>query len=247
MGLLDNTTAMVSGGSLGIGYAIAARLGELGANVSVCARRVEPLRDALARFEERGISALGVLADVSREEDVERWFSDTEERFGPAGVLVNNAGVSGYGDLMELTDEAWDQTFSVNCRGVFLCTKRALPAMIEAKKGRILMISSIASQYYRRGHGLYFATKWALNGFSHCLAKEVNPHNIHVHILCPGMVETRFFDSAGGRPHPGDREYAEPSVYADLAETLLRLPENLDTLEWCALPQWQLKNFGIRR
>ncbi len=238
---------MISGGSKGIGYAMAERMGKHGAKISICGRNQEALNTAETKLTEQGIEVLAVNADVSREKDVDGWFNQTESQFGNPTILCNNAGTSGIGSLMDIKEEAWDHTMAVNCRGVFLCTKRALPNMIAAKRGRIVMTSSIASKYFRRDHSLYFASKWALNGFSHCLAKEVNEHNIHVHLICPGMTETNFFDTMGGRPHPEDHWYAEPETYAELAEYVCSLPEQLDTLEICVLPEWQVKNFGIRR
>ncbi len=238
---------MISGGSKGIGYAIAKRLGEQGAKISFCARNENDLNQAEPELKQAGIDVLAIQADVSQEIDVNRWFQKTEKRFGLPTILVNNAGISGTNSLLELTEEQWDKTMSVNCRGVFLCTKRALPAMMQAKKGRIFMISSIASIYYRKGHSLYFASKWALRGFSHCLAKEIHEYNIHVHQICPGMTETRFFDNRGGRPHPPEKMYADPETYAEQVEYLCNMPDHLDTLEYCTFPDWQLKNFGIRR
>jgi len=247
MKALCDQIVMISGGSQGIGYAIAHRLGVQGAKISFCARTEESLRKAESLLGQAGIDCLAVQADVSQANDVERWFYLTEQDFGPVSILINNAGISGKGPFLELSESQWDKTMAVNCRGVFLCTQRALPAMTQAKQGRIIMVSSISSLYYRKGFSLYFASKWALNGFAHCLAKEVQEHNIHVHILCPGMVETRFFDSMGGRPHPPDYVYAEPEVYAEWVERLCMLPDNLDTLEIAVLPSWQLDRFGVRR
>lgn len=245
--MLSKEIIMISGGSAGIGLAAAKRLGGKGAKISICARSPDRLHEAEHTLSRLGIRVLAVQADVSRPDDVEAWFDQTENYLGSATVLVNNAGVSGYGSFMELTEEQWDTTMSVNCRGVFLCTRRALPNMIKARRGRIVMISSIAAQYFRRDHSLYFASKWALNGFSHCLAKEVREHNIHVHIVCPGMTETSFFDSIGGRPHPQDREYVTPETVAELVEFFCTLPDHVDTNEYSLFPSWQLRNLGIRR
>ncbi len=244
---LENEIIAITGGSQGIGYATASRLGKQGARISLCSRREETLRQAERQLLDEGIDVLTVQADVSNEADVERWFSQTEARFGAVSILVNNAGISGYGRLEELTEAQWDRTMSVNCRGSFLCTRRALPNMIQVKNGRLVFISSVASQYYRNGHSLYFASKWALNGFAHCVAKEVNEHNIHVHIICPGMTETHFFDEAGGRPHPPDKPYIEPDQIAEMVERNCRLPQGFDMNEYSLFPSWQLYNFGIRR
>jgi NAD(P)-dependent dehydrogenase (short-subunit alcohol dehydrogenase family) len=238
---------MISGGSKGIGFAAAARLGARGSKISFCARDEADLQQVEKTLCDAGIDVLAVRADVSADADVERWFEETERRFGSLTILVNNAGISGVGPFTKLSEEQWDKTMSVNCRGVFLCTRRALPAMMQAQKGRIFMISSVSSKYYRKGHSLYFATKWALNGFAHCLAKEVREYGIHVHILCPGMTETRFFDNMGGRPHSVDKIYADPEIYAEQMEALCHLPDHMDTLEFCTFPSWQLNNFGIRR
>lgn len=244
---LKNEIIAITGGSLGIGYATALRLGKLGAKISLCSRREEPLRQAEKTLQAEGVDAMAFQTDISNEDEVERWFSQTEDRFGPVSILVNNAGISGYGRLEELTAEQWDRTMSVNCRGAFLCSRRALPAMIGAHRGRIVFISSASSLYYRQGHALYFASKWALNGFAHCLAKEVNEHHIHIHIICPGMTETNFFDAAGQRPHAPDFPYVAPGQIAEMVEHNCLLPQGFDTNEYSLFPSWQLKNFGVRR
>ncbi len=140
---------MISGGSLGMGFSTAQRLGRAGAKVSICGRREEVLRDAVKKLRNEGIEAMGVPADVSLENEVEYWFSETERNFGHASILVNNAGISGRCTFLDLDEKQWDKTIGVNCRGPFLCTRRAIPAMKSAQKGRIIFISSIAGQYYR--------------------------------------------------------------------------------------------------
>lgn len=244
---LQQEVATISGGSLGIGFSIARRLGRMGARISICGRRNDALQQARESLCAEGIDVLAVTADVAREDDVERWFSETEARFGSASILVNNAGISGHGPFTGLDESQWDETVGVNCRGPFLCTRRSIPAMKQAKRGRILYISSIAGQYYRKDFSLYFTSKWALMGFAHCAAKELNPFNIHVNIICPGMTETRFFDRLGGRPHPEEKNYVDPDRVADLVEHFCSLPEGVDTNEYSIFPSWQLKNLGIRR
>lgn len=238
---------MISGASLGIGFATARRLGRAGARISICGRRENLLHEAAEKLRGEQIDVLEICADVSKEEDVDRWFDETAKRFGAPSVLVNNAGIAGIGALMELDEAQWDKTMRVNCRGAFLCTRRAAFFMKQADRGRIIFISSIAGQYYRGGYSLYFASKWALNGFAHSAAKELQPFNIHVHIICPGMTETRFFDAYGARPHPAEKHYVDPDAVADMVERFCRLPEGVDTNEYSIIPSWQLKNLGLRR
>lgn len=244
---LNQEIVMISGGSQGIGFSVARRLGLAGARISICGRRGDVLKQAQETLRGEGIDVIVVAADVSREDEVDRWYAGTEEQFGPASILVNNAGIAGQNPLLELDEKQWDQTIGVNCRGPFLCTRRAIPAMKQARRGRIIFISSISGQYYRREHSLYFTSKWALMGFAHCAAKELSPYNIHVHILCPGMTETRFFDEIGGRPHPEDKNYVDPGLVAEWVERFCLLPEGIDTNESSIFPSWQLKNLGIRR
>ena len=247
MDSLKNQVVMISGGSKGIGYATALRLGLAGAKISICARGNESLQKALSQLQEQGVDAMAGQADITEESDIERWFSATEKQFGPATVLVNNAGISGYGNITELTEEQFDQTIRVNLRGVFLCTRRVIPGMIQAKQGKIIFLSSIASKYFRHGHSLYFASKWALNGFALSVAKELNPHHVHAHILCPGMTETNFFDATGGRLHADDVYYMEPGLIAEQIEHLCLLPDSVDTLDFALFPSWQQHSLGVRR
>jgi 3-oxoacyl-[acyl-carrier protein] reductase len=247
MDITCNDVIMISGGSKGIGFAISERLGLLGARISICGRDESALDQARQALADKGVDVLSARADVSSVDDVEQWYEKTESRFGPVSILIPNAGISGYGNLADLTEEQFDQTMATNVRGVFLCVKRGLPAMTRQRRGKIIIISSIASKYFRHGHSLYFATKWALNGFAFSVAKEVNEYNVHVHVLCPGMVETEFFTSAGGRPHEASLPYIEPSLIAELTERLITLPDTVDTLDWAVFPHWQQPSLGIRR
>ncbi len=247
MNNFQDQIVMISGGSEGIGYAIAERLGRQGAKISLCARNQENLNQAASHLKSNDVECLAAQTDVSNPSDVENWFAETEKAFGPCTVMVNNAGIAGDGPILELTEEQWDKTMSVNCRGVFLCTKRALPSMMERKSGRIVMISSIAGKYYRPTHSLYFATKWALNGFSRSLAKEVSEHGIHVKIICPGMTETNFSEEMGGRPHDQNHPYVTPELIAEHVEHACLEPDGIDTIERCIFPSWQLPRQGRRR
>jgi len=247
MDAIANQVVMISGGSEGIGYAVAERFGKQGAKISICARSEEKLREAAYKLENQSIDCLAVQADVSNEADVENWFKLTEQKYGPALILVNNAGVSGVSPVLDLSEDQWDHTMSVNVRGVFLCCKRALPAMMEKKDGRIVMISSIASQYFRPNHSLYFASKWALNGFSSSLAQEVSEHGIRVKIICPGMTETNFFDEMGGRPHEDQVPYVTPEHIADQVEHACLEPDGAESMKRAIFPAWQVPRQHKRR
>ena len=136
---------------------------------------MRPEKDRLAaavrRLREQNVEVLAVRADVSREGDVERWFAETEHWFGAPTILVNNAGIPGHGPMLDITEAQWDLTMNVNCRGPFLCTRRALPFMMQARRGRVLFISSTPRNITAK-ISPYFASKWALSGFAHCVARR---------------------------------------------------------------------------
>lgn len=247
MKFLEGQTAFVTGGSRGMGKAIALHLAGAGAKVAVCARREGDLEAAGRELRAIVPDCLALPLDISRAEDVQAGVERIEATLGPIDILINNAGIFLNGPVWEMTVGEWDAQFGINLKGQFLVTRAVVPGMIARRRGRVLFISSIAAQYYRKNFTLYFASKWALSGFAHCVAKETHEYNIHVHILCPGMTETNFFETLNGRPHPEECAYLKPDTVAALAEHLVCLPENVDTNEYSLFPSFQLKNFGIRR
>jgi len=189
--------AVVTGGSVGIGFAIARALVAQGFQVVISARRKPALDAAVQRLSGGDVHA--VVADVREASDAERLIAEARKRFGGVDVLVNNAGVGIFGNVADMSIEQWRQVIQTNLDGVFYCTRAALPEMRQRGGGFIINISSLAGRNAFAGGAAYCASKAALNQFSEALMQEVRYDNIRVSYVMPGSVSTGFGDrgSAG--------------------------------------------------
>ena len=194
---LEGKTALVTGGSRGIGLAIAHRLGEMGAHVSICARDKSRLETATNELKRKGIRALGMHADVTLPSDVELLVQQTEASLGSIEILVNNAGTGYFGPVQAATEAVWDSVLDTNLKGVFLLTKAVASGMIERRGGHIINIASLAGKNSFAGGAIYCASKWGLLGFTHSAAEDLRAYGIRVSAVCPGSVATEF------GPHTG--------------------------------------------
>lgn len=192
-GRLDSKTAVVTGGSRGIGLAITAALLEAGANVVICGTTQAHL-DAARRTLRVGESRLEtVRADVRERADVDRLIATAASRFGGLDILVNNAGVGTFGAIAELSDSDWQRMLDTNLTGVFYCCSAALPELRKRGGGWIINISSLAGKNAFAGGAAYAASKAGLNMFSETLMQEVRHDGIRVSCVMPGSVATEFF------------------------------------------------------
>ncbi|HEV8142859.1 MAG TPA: 3-oxoacyl-[acyl-carrier-protein] reductase [Methylomirabilota bacterium] len=187
---LEGKTAVVTGGSRGIGAAVAALLAERGAAVVVSARDADRLEVAVKELEAMGAAAVGVAGDVSRREDAERVVDTARERFGRVDILVNNAGITRDGLLLRMKDEDWDRVLEVNLRGAFVMTRAASKVMVRQKGGRIINMSSAAGVMGNAGQTNYSASKAGLIGFTKAAARELSHWGILVNAVAPGLIET---------------------------------------------------------
>jgi 3-oxoacyl-[acyl-carrier protein] reductase len=187
---LAGRVAVVTGGTRGIGLAIARLLADDGASVVVSGRDPGRLESAAKELEALGASALAVAADVARREDVERLVEAAKERFGRIDVLVNNAGITRDQLLVRMKDDDWDAVMDTNLRGVFLMTRAVGKMMMRQKSGRIINISSTAGAMGNPGQVNYSAAKAGVIGLSKAAARELAHWNILVNVVAPGLVET---------------------------------------------------------
>jgi len=189
---LSGAIALVTGGSRGIGRAIALRLASMGASVAICGRDPKALQSVEAELTGRTARVFSQVADVTRSADVESFVAKTEAALGPISILVNNAGVGGFGPAHEKSDEDWDRVLNTNLKSVFLVSRAVAPSMIRAGRGDIINISSLAGRNAFAGGGLYCASKWGVQGLSACMAEDLREHGIRVSVICPGSVATEF-------------------------------------------------------
>jgi 3-oxoacyl-[acyl-carrier protein] reductase len=189
--------ALVTGGSRGIGLAVARRLGSMGAKVAICARDPQKLNESAAALRGEGIAVLPIPADVSKADDIARLAEQVERSLGPLDIVVNNAGIGVFGPGQDASEEDWDRVLGTNLKGVFLMCRAVAPAMIRRKTGHIVNISSLAGKNAFANGAVYCASKWGLQGFSFCLAEDLRAHGIRVSVVCPGSVLTEFGPHSG--------------------------------------------------
>ena len=197
---LAGQTALVTGGSRGIGLAVARRLGAMGSKVAICARDQARLDAAAAALRGEGLEVLPVPADVSKADDVARLVAQTERSLGPLDIVVNNAGIGIFGPGQDATEQDWDRVLDINLKGVFLVCRAAAPGMIRRRTGHIINISSLAGKNVLANGSIYCASKWGLQGFTYCLAEDLRAHGIRVSVVCPGSVLTEFGPHSGKDP-----------------------------------------------
>jgi 3-oxoacyl-[acyl-carrier protein] reductase len=194
---LAGRIAVVTGGTRGIGLAIARALAEDGASVVVSGRDAARLESAVAELEGLGAAAVGVAADQAKREDCERLVDAAKERFGRVDVLVNNAGITRDQLLVRMKDDEWDQVMDTNLRGVFLMTRAVAKSMMRQKSGRIINITSTAGAMGNPGQVNYSAAKAGVIGLTKAAARELAHWNVLVNAVAPGLIET---DMTAGIP-----------------------------------------------
>lgn len=198
-GTLAGKIALVTGGGRGIGRAISARLGSLGAHVLVNYSRSET--DALAVAEEiraAGGSAEAIKFDVAMGNDVEAGIRAILEKHEAIDILVNNAGIAVDGLLVRSKDSDWERTIDVNLSGSFYCARGVAKAMMKKRAGRIINISSIVGEMGNAGQSAYSASKAGLIGLTKTLAKELASRNITVNAVTPGYIVTEMTAGISG-------------------------------------------------
>lgn len=193
MNPLRGMTALVTGGSRGIGAAVAERLAGEGMNIVIHYHTAKEAAEAAARAcVRRGAEALTVAADLRRTEDIERLKQSLDDAGWSPDILVNNAGIPHYGLFTDVTERDWDDVVGVNLKGLFRLTQLLVPAMISRRFGRIINISSVWGITGASCEVLYSMTKGGVNAFTKALAKELAPSGVTVNAVAPGAVETEM-------------------------------------------------------
>ncbi len=217
---LKGKHAVVTGGSRGIGRAIAEHLLRAGASIAICGRNSASVDRASAELKQStGGEIFGEPADISKLDQVERFFGVVASRFGNLDILVNNAGAGVFRGLQDLTPEDWRKTIDLNLTGVFYCCHHALPLLRKSGAGYIVQISSLAGANAFAGGAAYNASKFGLNGFSEAIMQDLRNEDIRVSYIMPGSVKTGF------GPNTGDDSWKiAPEDVAEVVLSLLRMP-----------------------
>ena len=204
MASLKNKVAIVTGGTKGIGRAIAEVLLGDGANVIICSRSQSDVEQSIEKFRSSGGERIrGIPCDVATYHQVEHLIHHAVAQFGGIDILVNNAGVGIFGNVADLTTEQWRQVIETNLTGVFYCCHAAIPYLRQRGGGYIINISSLAGKNPFKGGSAYNASKFGLNGFSEAIMQDLRYDNIRVSYVMPGSVDTEF----GGSGEKGDTSW----------------------------------------
>jgi 3-oxoacyl-[acyl-carrier protein] reductase len=191
VGELDGRSALVTGGSRGIGRAICVELARRGASVAVnYIASAEAAEAVAAEITAAGGAAFALQGDVAKPDDAAGIVKATVERFGGLDILVNNAGITRDGLLMRMSEDDWDAVHNTNLRGAFLVTKAAMRPMLRARNGRIINVSSVVGVMGNAGQANYAAAKAGLIGFTRAVAREVASRGITANAIAPGFITT---------------------------------------------------------
>lgn len=188
--MLKGKTAIITGGTRGIGFAIAKLYLENGANVAIAGSRQESVDKALAKLPEYAERVMGIWPDLCNPEEVAANFSSVKEKFGSLDILVNNAGISSRTSLYDYTLEEFTKIVNLNLTAVFVCSQAAARMMKEQGGGVIINTSSMVSMYGQPAGCGYPATKFAVNGITKSLARELAKDQIRVNAVAPGVTRT---------------------------------------------------------
>jgi NAD(P)-dependent dehydrogenase (short-subunit alcohol dehydrogenase family) len=217
----QSKVAIVTGGSRGIGLAIAADLARSGASVAITGlteSHLQAARSSLAEIAGGDAHVEAMQADVSDPEQVAAVVQRAAERFGGLDILINNAGVGDFAPVADMTIDTWRRVIGTNLSGVFYCCHAAIPEMRQRGGGWIINISSLAGYNAFPGGAAYCASKAALNAFSEVLMQEVRHDGIRVSYVMPGSVRTRF---SGGGDDPGTEWKLAPEDVSQVVMDLL--------------------------
>ncbi len=190
---LKGKVAIVTGGSRGIGKAIAIELAKNGANVAVTYNsNLAKAEETAAEIRALGVECLMMQGDVAKKEDARRLVAATIEKFGQIDILINNAGITRDKTMKKMTDEDWEAVISVNLNGTYYCVQAAMPSMVEKKFGRIVNIASIVGETGAFGQSNYAASKGGIIAFTKSLALELAKDGITANVVAPGYTGTEM-------------------------------------------------------
>lgn len=217
---LEGKSAIVTGGSVGIGAAIALKLAECGANVAINYREhkeeAEEIIEKINSFRSKGLL---VQADISNFEDAGKMLKTVMDKFGRIDILVNNAGVNWDGVIWKMTEEQWDNVVNINLKGYFNYIRAVAPVFRDQQSGKIVNITSINGMRGKFGQANYAASKAGIIGLTKTVAKELGKYGVNVNAVAPGLIETDMMKNA--------EESVKAQAIADIIIGRIGLPEEV--------------------
>ena len=233
---LSGQTAIITGAGRGIGRATAMALADCGACVVLAARTSSQIESVAEEITARGGTALPVVCDIAREEDIQNLFSRLDAFSDRLDIIINNAAIGRYGLFQEFSTADLDDLLAVNVRGTYICCREALHRMIPQKKGAIINISSVVGIKGYENQSAYTASKHAVVGMTKSLAVEAQRYNIRVSVIHPGGVDTQLVRDA--RPDLDRAILMQPEDIANAVLFLLSLSER------CAVDEISIRRRG---
>lgn len=210
---------LVTGGSSGLGRVIAEQFALRGARLAVAGLEADRVESAEKELRQAGHQAIGIVADVTRQDDVDSLLEKTLARFGQIDVLVNNAGRSMRGQILDITPEQFREMMELNFLSVVRCTRAAVPHLLP-RRGHVINMGSLAAKAATRWVGAYPASKFAVAAYSQQLRLELGPQGLHVLLVCPGPIRRkgpRLYPLEGGRELPETARQPGAGVKLDAA------------------------------
>lgn len=211
----------MTGGSRGIGRAIAEALARAGARVVICGKSAHGVEKAAAELKDRtGGEVFGYAADVSKRDEVNALFEFADSALGRVDIVVNNAAIGIFASVAAMRPEEWNRVIETNLSGVFFCCQAALIRFGKVGGGALIQIGSLAGKHAFAGSAAYSASKFALNGFSEALMLDHRQENVRVCTILPGSVDTEFMPGAKSSPWK-----IAPEDIGEIVLAVLRLPD----------------------
>jgi 3-oxoacyl-[acyl-carrier protein] reductase len=231
---LAGKTAVVTGAGRGIGRAVAINLAQSGCRVILTARTPAQLEKVQQEILALGGEAICIAADLTRDEEMDRLFEESNRRWQPADILINNAGWGKRAPVVKARHEDWDQTFRLNIRAPMILARSFLPRMIEKGEGAVINIGSISGKTGEANGAAYAASKFGLIGFTQSLYEEVREHGIKVAVILPGFVDTPLIPP---NPRLDRSKMIQPADVAQAVHYILTSPPTCCPVEITLRPQ----------
>lgn len=220
---LKQKRALVTGGSRGLGKAIALALADEGVHVAITGRNEKTLKLVTQELKNRGVEASYAVFDITSMADVYTALETLQKEFGSFDILINNAGIAAFGSILEMKEEDWEEIIKTNLLGAYYVSKAILPSMVERKSGDVINVSSTAGLKGNAVTSAYSASKFGLIGLSESMMLEMRKHNVRVTTLTPSTIASEMSKDILKITDGNPEKVLQPEDFAELVVGLLKL------------------------